>query len=322
MCRIIFPFLLLFYFHQGFCQISVDSIKVDDAKAIMLFLASDELKGRGNYSKELHKAAEFIAGRFKLAGLEPFPGLSSYYHSISIKETFKPIKDSLGNYVPENVLVNVIGMLKGKSKPEEAILCCAHYDHVGSEEGEIYNGANDNASGTTAMLLLLDYFSRKNDNERTLVFCAFAGEEMGLIGSSVLAEQINTEAIVAVINIEMIGISAVGKRSIFITGEDYSDLGKILKGNLEGKIKVKREPASYKKLFSRSDNYPFAKKGVPAHTIMSSDDSDRCYHRPCDDVNRIDFENMVDLIRGIALATEGMIRGNQTPKRINLKKLY
>jgi Zn-dependent M28 family amino/carboxypeptidase len=189
------------------------------------------------------------------------------------------------------------------------------------EGGTIYNGANDDASGTTAMLLLADYFAKRGDNERTLIFCAFAGEELGLLGSSVLAEQINSNALIAVVNIEMIGIASVGKNAFFITGVEYSDFKKIFQKNLEGSFKIKNEPSYSKQLFYRSDNYPFAKKGIPAHTIMSSDDGDKCYHKPCDDVERIDFDSMIRLVRGVANASVGIIKGAETPTRINPRKL-
>lgn len=318
----ILVFLLVLVCQQSLAQLSVDSIKAEDAKQILSFLASDDLKGRGNYTKQLFSAAYFIAKRFQQAGLATFPGLSAYYHSFAIQDKKKPIKDTAGNYYPENVLLNVIGVLEGKSRPNEAVIFCAHYDHVGIEEREIYNGANDDASGTTAMILLADYFAKRDDNERTLIFCAFAGEELGLLGSSVLAKQINAETVVAVINIEMIGVTSIGKNSFFITGAKLSDLSKIFEKRLEGKIKIRKEPSSNKQLFYRSDNYPFAKKGIPAHTIMSSDDDDGCYHKPCDDVERIDFDNMMQLIRGIAIATEGIIKGIETPKRINPERLH
>jgi Zn-dependent M28 family amino/carboxypeptidase len=313
--------LFLFSVQHSIGQLSVDSIKTEEAREILSFLASDKLKGRGNYTKELHTAASFIANRFYKAGLKPIPGLLNYYHSFAFKEKSEAVKDSAGNYDPSNVLLNVIGILEGKSRPAEAIIFCAHYDHVGMEGGTIYNGANDDASGTTAMLLLADYFAKRGDNERTLIFCAFAGEELGLLGSSVLAEQINSDALIAVINIEMIGIASVGKNSFFITGAEYSDFKKIFQKNLEGSLKIRNEPSYSKHLFFRSDNYPFAKKGIPAHTIMSSDDDDKCYHKPCDDVERIDFDSMIRLVRGIANASVGIIKGAETPTRINPRKL-
>jgi Zn-dependent M28 family amino/carboxypeptidase len=216
---------------------------------------------------------------------------------------------------------NIVGVLPGKSKPGEVIMFSAHYDHEGvfdSRKDSIMNGANDNASGTTALLALAHYFSKRNDNGRTIMFCAFAGEELGLTGSQNFVTTINPKAIIAGINIEMIGVPEFGKNRIFITGERYSNLPAILIRSLKkSKISVRGDPDESKQLFKRSDNYPFALKGIPAHTIMASDDNDPCYHQPCDEVGRIDIANMTRIIRAIAASAGSLISGEVTPRRIN-----
>jgi Iap family predicted aminopeptidase len=221
---------------------------------------------------------------------------------------------------------NVIGMLPGKSKPDEIILFSAHYDHMGVNRNKrrdsILNGANDDASGVTALLLLANYFAKKGDNERTILFCAFSGEELGLRGSANFINYLNPEKIIAGINIEMIGVPQYGMNTVFITGTQYSTLPSILKSNMkEAGIKIKPEPDLRKKLFQRSDNYTFAKNGVPAHTIMSSDDDDRCYHKPCDEINRINIAHMTQVIGAIALASESLINGKETPTRVKVEDL-
>jgi hypothetical protein len=77
-----------------------------------------------------------------------------------------------------------------------------------------------------------------------------------------------------------------------------------------------KEPDEEKMLFQRSDNFPFAEKGIPAHTIMASDDDDDCYHQPCDEIKRIDIPNMTVLIKAIAAATQKLISGEMTPTRV------
>lgn len=220
----------------------------------------------------------------------------------------------------ENVLFNMIGVLPGKTKPNEIVIFSAHYDHIGSTGG-IHNGANDDASGTAAVLMLAKYFALRNDNDRTIFFCAFAGEELGLLGSSFFASIVEPEYIKSVINIEMIGKTNVaGKNSFFITGARYSSLGQILKTNLKNNaVQVHSDPEK-NNLFQRSDNFPFAEKGIPAHTIMCSDDKDPCYHQTCDDVKSIDIENMVRIIRAIALGVQSIVSGKDTPSRINSSK--
>jgi len=227
---------------------------------------------------------------------------------VRINETYK-----------ESVLFNIVGMLPGKTKPDEVIIFSAHYDHIGLTDGMINNGANDDASGTTAILMLAKYFSLRNDNDRTIFFCAFAGEELGLFGSTFFASMAKPEYIKSVINIEMIGkTNAAGKNSFIITGARYSSFEQILKTNLKNNA-VQIHPDSGKNnLFQRSDNFPFAEKGIPAHTIMCSDDNDPCYHQPCDDVKGIDIENMVRVIKAVAVGTSTIISGEDTPTRIKL----
>jgi hypothetical protein len=307
-------------------QYSVDNISETEVGRMLQYLASDSLKGRGNYTPELHKAAWFINGEFTKAGLQPF--FTSFVQPFGAgnKSLQKKTNDTTGKYNARKVLLNVVGLLPGKTRPHEAVLFSAHYDHIGINEPEdsdnIYNGANDDASGTVAVLALAHYFSRKGDNARTLIFCAFSGEELGLLGSHAFVKAINPGMIKAVINIEMIGqTKAVGKNSFFVTGAPLSDMASILEKNLAGTgVTIKPDPDPEKKLFQRSDNYPFAKKGIPAHSIMCSDDGDPCYHKPCDEYSRIDVANMTTIIRAIARASKGMIDGADTPLLIKPSK--
>lgn len=217
---------------------------------------------------------------------------------------------------------NVVGILPGKSKPAEVILFSAHYDHLGVEgtkrRRRIMNGANDNASGTTAVLQLASYFAKQNDNERTLVFCAFAEEEMGLIGSKDFRRILNPSTIIADINIEMIGIPQYGRKTVFFTGDFNTPLSRILQKNTPSadlKFTYDRNPEKY--LFQRSDNFSFAEEGVPTVGIMASDDDDYCYHKDCDEIDRIKIPNMNDIINGIAKSVRTLVDGSATPPRVN-----
>ncbi len=212
-----------------------------------------------------------------------------------------------------SVQYNMAGLLPGKAKGGEIVLFSAHYDHLGKG----YNGANDNASGVTALLLLADYFAKKKNNERTLLFCAFSGEEDGLLGSTYFSRQVNADSIIAGINLEMLGVPQYGATTIFITGGEHTALPSLLIPDFEkAGLKVINEPAAEKNLFQRSDNYPFAQKGVPAHTIMASDDDDPCYHKRCDDLTRIDIDNLTAIIQAIAKAVEGLVNGTVMPPRL------
>lgn len=176
---------------------------------------------------------------------------------------------------------NIVGMLPGKSKPNEVVIFSAHYDHVGISTSNpkdlIMNGANDDASGTTAVLALAEYFAKIDNNERTILFCAFSGEELGLVGSYDFVNYLIPESIIAMINIEMIGIPQFGKNKVMITGERNSDMPDIIKSAMsKSNFSFRRDKDERKTLFIRSDNYPFAIQQVPAHTIMGSDDDDPC----------------------------------------------
>ncbi len=296
-----------------------DTITPSEVFRIINFLAGDSIQGRGNYTQGLEKAAFFIEKEFRKDSLLNLPGLTSYFqpfstHLLSEKDGQK---DTLGHFNPSKVLLNVIGVLKGTSLAGEAIIFCAHYDHIDSQlesDGVIFHGANDNASGTTALLELAHYYSMRKDNARTLIFCAFSGEELGLYGSSAFVPIINTEKIKAVINIEMIGRTN-RNNSIFLTGARYSDVFNILKKNLgKQKIQLSYEPDERTRLFQRSDNYPFALKGIPAHTIQGSDDKEPCYHQVCDEVKRIDIAAMTDIIRAIVTGVRTLIDGTDTPR--------
>lgn len=219
------------------------------------------------------------------------------------------------------VLWDVVGILPGRTKPNEIIVFSAHYDHVdrglsGKSEG-IYDGANDDASGTAAVLLLAKYFAMRHDNDRTIAFCLFAGEELGLFGSQAFVKCMHTENIKAVINIEMIGkTNLTGSNTFAVIGSDYSNLSAILSKNLRSdSITVfnLEKSQDQRSLFQRSDNYTFFLKGIPAHSLMCSDDDDPCYHRTCDIAKKIDFDNMTRVIQAIALSCRTLINGEDTP---------
>jgi Zn-dependent M28 family amino/carboxypeptidase len=320
-------FLLIFFTGISLRALSQDDAPVSEKEVerILNFLSSDSLKGRKNHSTELQKAAYFIAGEFRKDSLLYFFNDTSYFQPFATKKLSKKGWQAVAGppYDPGKILLNVVGVLEGKSKPEEIVIFSAHYDHIGTNKSKrgdnIYNGANDNASGTAAVISLAHYFAKTKNNERTIVFCAFAGEELGLLGSRAFVNTIKPEKIVAIINIEMIGdTNFFGKNSFFVTGSHLSNLVKIFEKNLKaGTVKIEDDPSYESRLFQRSDNYPFALKGIPAHSVMSSDDTSSCYHATCDEVDRIDISNMTNLIKAIITATASIIDGKDTPSRIN-----
>lgn len=247
----------------------------------------------------------------------------------------------LGNEVPASYLLevvqeidelparNVVGILPGKSRKDEYVIFSGHFDHLGitdkPEKGDsIYNGANDDAAGTTAVILLANYFKALQNNERTIVFAAFTAEEIGGFGSQYFSRQFDPAKVAAMFNIEMIGTeSKWGKNSAYITGYEKTDMGKILEKNLAGSVfSFHPDPYTDQQLFYRSDNATLARLGVPAHTISTSKmDSEPNYHQLSDEVSTLDLNNMTEIIKAIAISSTSIVKGGDTPSRVNTADL-
>jgi hypothetical protein len=221
-------------------------------------------------------------------------------------------------------LTNLVGIIPGKSKPGEYVIFSAHYDHLGIGKPDaagdsIYNGANDDASGITAVISLAKYFNKINNNQRTLVFAAFTAEEIGEFGSTYFSRKFDPDKVVAMLNIEMIGTeSKWGKNSAYITGYDKTDLGAILQKNLlNSPFRFYPDPYPEQMLFLRSDNASLAKRGVPAHTVSTSKmDSEKYYHTQGDAVETLDLKNMTEIIRAIGWSAGSIISGQDSPQRV------
>ncbi|MGF6844876.1 hypothetical protein QFZ51_000111 [Chitinophaga sp. W3I9] len=217
---------------------------------------------------------------------------------------------------------NVAGMIKGSTKPDEFVIFSGHYDHLGilpSEAGDsIANGADDDASGTTAVIMLSKYF-KKHPPQRSVIFVAFTAEESGGHGSRYFSEHQDPDKVVAMFNIEMIGKeSKFGKNSAFITGYERSSFGPILQRNLKGSsFTFHPDPYPEQNLFYRSDNATLARQGVPAHTISTTQiDKDHFYHTVRDELSTLDIKNITDIIKAIAISAGTIVNGTDTPTRI------
>ncbi len=228
------------------------------------------------------------------------------------------------NDLTEQHLKNVVGVIPGKSKKDEYVIFSGHYDHLGigrpdAKGDSIYNGANDDAAGTTGVIMLANYFSQMKNNERTLIFVAFTGEESGGFGSRYFSKQMDPDKVIAMFNIEMIGTeSKWGKNSAYITGYDKTDMGAILQKNLEGTaFTFYPDPYPSQNLFFRSDNATLAEQGVPAHTISTSKmDSEPNYHKQSDQIETLDMDNMAMIIKSLALSSRSIVNGKDAPTRV------
>lgn len=311
MKKTIYTLLALLFTQLAWAQDINKIITAGYVDQLIKTLSSDDMQGRATFSPGIDKAASFIESEFKNIGLMPLKGETGY------RQTF--FKDS----TDQRPLFNVAGMIPGKSKPNEIVVFSAHYDHLGiikaNGTDSIANGADDDASGTTAVIALAKYYKALNNNERTLIFIAFTAEEIGGFGSRHFSKKLNPDDVVAMFNIEMIGKeSKFGKNAAFITGYDKSDFGKILQKNLAGtEFTFHPDPYIRQQLFYRSDNATLAALGVPAHTISTDQiDKDEFYHTVKDEYETLDTNNILSTIKSIAKSAISIIKGTDTPTRI------
>ena len=279
------------------------------------FLSSDDLAGRANGSRGLERAAAYIADALEDSGLSP-GGPDGYYQPFEVKVGSKddpgdrlPSETSPGRAAERDARVekqvhNVIGTLRGAdpARSPEAIVIGAHYDHLGiggrhsrapGAAGEVHNGADDNASGTAALLELARVSAmRRHEFPRTLVFVAFAAEELGLLGSSFYTRNptVALERTVAMINLDMIG-RANGR--VLVSGlEDAPGLEADLAAAAEG-LPMRAELFSEGPGDGASDDSSFSAHGVPAIGFFSGFHDD--YHRPTDDWELIDVDGSLNI---------------------------
>ncbi|RKE89939.1 M28 family peptidase [Epilithonimonas arachidiradicis] len=271
---------------------------------IVSTLASDEMKGRKFGTPENDKAAEYIAQEFKKNNLDYCFG-----DSYLIPFEYKGQKG-----------YNVCGIKKGKS--EQSLAYSAHFDHIGTnnKEGDnIYNGADDDASGVSTVIGLADYFKDKK-TDFSMVFMAFNAEEIGLVGSKALSENQSLNPVFsnikALFNFEMLATeSQFGKNAVFMTGDEFSDFDELINASAVNGLKVYPDPYQGQHLFYRSDNVNFVKKKIIAHSISTVDMNKAShYHAVNDDINIVDADNLTNIINNFAKTINKLNTKNFQPK--------
>ncbi|MFN0205059.1 MAG: M20/M25/M40 family metallo-hydrolase [Planctomycetota bacterium] len=294
-------------------------ILADELKRDLTFLASDELEGRLTGSPGEKKAAEYLAKRFEELKLDKSGEKKSYLQQVDAGRLDHNKKEG----EPKTEIYNVIGVIKGTDPDAKAIVFSAHYDHIGrgkpNKEGDdINNGADDDGSGTVAVLALAKaYKSRAKAPKHTLVFACFTGEEMGGFGSKgyVTNPAVPLEKTLCNINLEMLGRShGIGKNKAWVTGWEYSTLGPILAiGGKAAGVEIYQDPYPEQRYYMRSDNVAFILKGIIGQTV-SAGSTHEDYHTPNDEVDKIEFDNMEKLVRGVYLGSSLIASGAETPK--------
>jgi hypothetical protein len=215
---------------------------------------------------------------------------------------------------------NAVGILRGSdpSLQHHAILFSAHLDHLGIgvpvNGDDIYNGADDDASGTTAVLEIARVLGRGQRPRRTVLFALFGSEEMGALGSTYFRDHppVPLKEIAASLEFEMIGRPdpAVKDDTLWLTGWERSNLGPELAAH---GARLAADPHPGENFFARSDNFVLAKKGVVAQTI-SSYGLHRDYHQPSDDLAHLDFKHMNAAIGSLLMPLEWLVNSDFQPK--------
>jgi hypothetical protein len=288
-------------------------VSEDSLRGHVYFLAHDLLEGRATPSTGRDLAAEYVKAQFMRAGLQP--GVDGSF--------FQEGPVTLRGQ--EVTLRNVVGVLPGSDPVlrDTYVLVTAHYDHVGvRREGEgdlIFNGANDNASGTAAVMELAQALSAYRP-KRSIVFIAWDGEEQGLRGSRMYARTpaFPLAKTVAMINLEQVGRTDdnEGPRvgALSMTGQDYSDVGAIFERiGKEVGVAIEKHPRNSDSFFARSDNQALADAGVPAHTVCTAF-SYPDYHAVGDHWDKLDYANMALITRAIARGLIELADSAEEPK--------
>lgn len=277
----------------------MNTITANELKTHLTIVASDEMEGRDTGTEGQKKAGRYLISQYKKDQI-PFPkGASDYYQRVSAE--FMNQKGG-GNL---NDSENIWAFIEGSEKPNEIVVISAHYDHVGIKNGEVYNGADDDGSGTVALLEIAQAFetAKKEGHgpKRSILILHMTGEEHGLFGSEYyslhpLFPLANT---ITDINIDMIGRRdekhEKSNNYIYLIGSDYlsSDLYKICEDankkythlDIDYQYNDRNDPNRF---YYRSDHYNFAKNGIPSVFLFNGVHAD--YHQATDEVDKIEFD--------------------------------
>ena len=267
-------------------QETKNDITIDDFKAHITYLSSDGLAGRSSGTPGDRLAKDYIVNHFTNAGgsAERFVEVQEHYVS---KSRLKP-KNKVKTY-------NIIATLPGNDKKlkNEYVVIGAHYDSVKNTLGLIHNGADDNGSGTSMILELFEKFASENNHKRTLVFMAFGGEELGLLGSKhyVNNPTIDLSKVQLMVNLDMVG-RMDEENNVQLGGSPSAKnfSSKLHPFFVNSKINI---IDLGKGIFSRSDHYNFYKKNIPVLFFFTGIHPD--YHTATDDEDKINYDGMMEI---------------------------
>jgi len=290
----------------------VNFAKEENVAKTLKFLASDENEGRDSGSKGIEKASVFLENMMKENNIKPY---------------FKTYRDTLSNF--NQPAYNIVGHIGGNDPKlkNEYVIIGAHYDHIGKiaavNGDEIANGANDNASGSTAVTEVMKYFAKYKTNKRSLIFVFFSAEEKGLLGSKHLAKKLKDANLdlYVMFNFEMIGVPMQNKDFLlYLTGFGKTNMASML-NEYAGEKVIGYVPAETKyQLFRASDNYPFFTEfEVPSQTVSTFDfENFDFYHKPGDEFELMDTKHLTNVANTMIPVLEIMI--NKPTKEIKINE--
>lgn len=310
-------------YSQDFAKIYAKTIKDCQLKRHLTYLSSDSLKGRDTGSEGQKLAGTYIAKFYEENGLLPFKinGIDTYFQHYNLQRVkvfgggyrFLPLKSKPSGSADTVKTENVIAYIEGTDEKDEYIIITSHYDHVGvNEKGEIHNGADDDGSGTVAVMELAQAFARAKKAgygpRRSIIFMNVTGEEKGLLGSKYFVENpvVPLNNIVCNLNIDMIGRTDPYHEKkpdyIYLIGSDKlsSSLHQISEKANETYTQLELDytynhPDDPNRFYYRSDHYNFAQSGIPVIFYFRGEHED--YHRPGDDVEKIQFDQLEKVTR-------------------------
>jgi Zn-dependent M28 family amino/carboxypeptidase len=255
------------------------------------YLAADELEGRSADLPSMQKARDYVEKRFKDSRLKSFGN--------SYKQEFQITERGSDKKIPG---INFIGQIKGKKHPDKYIVITAHYDHEGIRDGEIHNGADDNASGTAALFAIAKYFSKKKP-DHSLIFVAFDAEEKGLQGARHFVANLPVAKESIVLNINMDMLSRNDKGELYAAGTFHYPQFKPMLEAAQKKAKVKLllghdDPKLGRDNWTnQSDHDAFHAAKIPFIYFGVEDHKD--YHKPTDDFANIQSEFYVKAVETV-----------------------
>lgn len=279
--------IFLFTISLVYCQNS-DNKKLKTTAELVNILSSDSLEGRYIGDSSFERAAKFVENYLKLIEIKPFFN-GSYRDTLTIFRYHS---------------FNVVGIIENRNSINDYILIGAHLDHLGKMDSmtdSIFNGANDNASGVTAVLQIAREL-KKYKFDKKVIIALFTGEEFGLKGSKHLAQKLKNANINLsyVINFEMIGIPLSSfPENVYITGFNRSNFEEVANNVLGDEFIVSNGAEFSDGLFGASDNYPFYLEfKIPSHTISTFDFKNyKYYHSVSDEYSQLNIQHMDYIIQ-------------------------